>query len=275
MEQESLPQYVGGVRVDPVTEDEVLNIIVRAVATRVLCRIHTLNVDHVVLAHRYPDFAAAIQTARVVVPDGMPLVWLLNKRGLGVSRITGVDLMERILRNYSFRVALLGGEAGVGDAVRQTAAEHGWCADIVSILAPQRADVVSIARSEALVGQIRGLNVDVLFVSFGAPLQEQWLYHHEKALNVPVLIGVGAAMDFLAGRIRRAPPFVRNHGLEWLYRMAQDPVRLGARYIGRDWRFVPLIWKYRKRPGPLILGLGVPERTVLLEGSSQHEEPAG
>lgn len=275
MKERSSSQYVGGVRVDPVTEDSVLKIAVDAVATRVLCRIHTLNVDHVVLAHRYPDFAAAIQTARVVVPDGMPLVWLLNKRGLGVSRITGVDLMERILRDYSFRVALLGGEAGVGDMVRQTAAQHGWRADIVRVFAPERADVVSTARSEALVTQIRDLNVDVLFVSFGTPLQEQWLYHHEKALKVPVLMGVGAAMDFLAGRIRRAPPVVRNHGLEWLYRMAQDPVRLGGRYIGRDWRFVPLIWKYRERPAPPVLRR-IPERTVLLlEGSSHHEDPAG
>ena len=243
-------EYVAGISVNVVTISDVLAEIRSAVQTGQPCRVHTLNVDHVVLAHRDPDFARAIATANLVVPDGMPIVWVLRRRGHKSERITGVDLLERILRECPYRVTLVGARPGVAIAVAQKVQTHRWPADVVGTFAPPRADVLSKTASAILAGQIRSRHSDIVFVAFGAPLQEKWIVDHARDLGAPVVIGVGAAFDFLAGRLRRAPKAFQDRGLEWLYRMAQNPIRLGTRYVGRDWRFFPLLWRYGHAAAP-------------------------
>lgn len=233
---------------DVVSVTDVMELVSLAVSSRRYLRIHTLNVDHVVQAHSHPKFARSIETADVVVPDGMPIVWVLRRRGLRVNRITGVDLMENILRVNPFRVVLIGGRFGVAARVGVLASSHGWKARVVGTYSPARAMILSEQASTELVREVRMLNADVVFVGFGAPLQEEWLLDYGQELGAAVVMGVGGAFDILGGVVPRAPSSLQDHGLEWLYRTAHDPVRLGARYFGRDWRFIPLCWQFGASP---------------------------
>lgn len=250
------PEYVAGISVNVVTISDVLAEIRSAVETGTSCRVHTLNVDHVVLAHRDPDFARVIATARLVVPDGMPIVWVLRRRGHKSERITGVDLLERVLRECEFRVVLVGAGPGVARTVAERVLANQWRAHVVGTFAPPRATVLSGMASSMLAEEIRCLRPEVVFVAFGTPVQEKWIVDHSRELGAAVVIGVGAAFDFLAGRVRRAPRVFQDHGLEWLYRLAQNPMRLGMRYVGRDWRFFPLVWRYRRAPAPFYGSAG-------------------
>lgn len=241
-------EYIGGTPIDVSSFDEVIDEVLQAVRLKVRFRIHTLNVDHVVLASQFPQFYNAICTANKITPDGMPLVWILRQRGWQVSRITGIDMAENLLSRPSLRVAIVGGRPGVAVAAAERVSKRPVHADIVLSFSPSREEIETEDLSLSLVKKINDSHPDVLFLSLGAPRQELWLKKYEDHLAVPVRIGVGAAVDFLAGNLKRAPMVMRVHGLEWLYRMVMDPVRLGQRYIGRDWRFVPLVLRYRCNP---------------------------
>lgn len=241
-------EYIGGTPIDVTSFDEVIEDIIQAIRLKVHFRIHTLNVDHVVLASQFPSFYYAILTADRITPDGMPIVWILRKRGWRVSRITGIDMAERLLGMPSMRIALVGGGPGVAITAAEQVYKWSAHADIVLTLSPCREEIESEALSLSLVKKINDSQADVLLLSLGAPRQELWLQRYEDRLAVPVRIGVGAAVDFLAGNIKRAPAIMRENGLEWLYRLMTEPIRLGQRYVGRDWRFVPLVVRYGIRP---------------------------
>ena len=102
------------------------------------------------------------------------------------------------------------------------------------------------------VGKVRGLveqivnGINSLIVALGAPKQEKFIYHNRKELNVPLSLGLGASLDFEAGNVKRAPRWMSNCGLEWLYRIIQEPKRMFKRYFVDAVKIVPMIWKYRK-----------------------------
>lgn len=241
-------KFVAGIPVDICTNEQVMGQIARAIQNRRPLRVHTLNVDHVVLAHRDAEFVTAICSASMVVPDGMPIVWVLRLRGYPAVRVTGTDLMSDMLRTLPIRAAIVGGGPGVADTAARAIAGKGWPGQIVFTVAPTRSQLTSRLYSVHLIETLNRLNLDTLFVALGAPTQEIWLRRYDGAITVPVRVGVGAGVDFLAGRVQRAPEFVRNLGFEWLYRMVKDPVRLGTRYIGRDWKFFPLVLRYKSSP---------------------------
>lgn len=241
-------EYIGGTPIDVTSFDEVIEDIIQAVRLKVRFRIHTLNVDHVVLASQSPQFYDAIRTANRITPDGMPLVWILRKRGWRASRITGIDMAERLLGMPSLRIAIVGGRPGVAAAAAEQVYKWRDHANIVLTISPSREEIESKDLSLSLVKTINDSHPDILFLSLGSPRQELWLQNYEDQLMVAVRIGVGAAVDFLAGNTKRAPVIMREHGLEWLYRLVTDPVRLGQRYIGRDWKFVPLVVRHGGKP---------------------------
>lgn len=241
-------QYIGGVPVDVCYQTDILESIQAAVASRSPLRIHTVNVDHVVLASKDQVFRRAILTAAISVPDGMPIVWELHRRGFRVPRVTGVDLASVLLHTMPVRVVVVGGLLGVADAVADRCALEGWPARVVGTFSPSRVEIFSEAYSEELVSELNALDADVLLVALGSPLQEVWLQRYEDLITIPVRLGIGAGIDFISGRIARAPRIIQKWGLEWLYRMLKDPVRLGRRYLGRDWRYFVLLLRYGNLP---------------------------
>jgi N-acetylglucosaminyldiphosphoundecaprenol N-acetyl-beta-D-mannosaminyltransferase len=184
----------------------------------------------------------ALLGATMNVPDGRPLVWALNMLGehLG-DRVYGPDLMDRFCARAArsgHRMWLYGGATpqALDDLVRALERRHpglriagGWSPPHRPLTEAEERDVVRRIDSDA---------ADVVWVGLGVPKQELWMARMRPRLRAPVLVGVGAAFDFLAGRKRQAPAWMQARGLEWLFRLSQEPVRLLPRYLRYNPAFV-------------------------------------
>ena len=177
----------------------------------------------------------AIRGASLTVPDGMPLVWAANLMGEGLGdRVYGPDLMQRYnerCRDHGHRVWLYGGrdQGSLAQlALNMHKANPGM--RIVGGYSPPFRPLTESEEDE-IARQINAARPDVLWVGIGVPKQEKWMARMRDKLDVPVMCGTGAAFDFLAGRISQAPPWMQRRGLEWSYRIAQEPRRLLPRYL--------------------------------------------
>ncbi len=188
-----------------------------------------------------PGFRAVLAEADLVVPDGMPLVWCACLRGHALRRrVYGPELMLTFCRQTTakrYRHFFYGGDSGVPErlAAFLRQACPGIC--IVGTFSPPFRPL-SPEEDVHIVEVIHRAGPDVLWVGLGSPKQEKWMREHRDRLNVPVLVGVGAAFDFHAGTKRQAPRWMREHGLEWLFRLFQEPRRLWRRYLVHGSQFV-------------------------------------
>jgi N-acetylglucosaminyldiphosphoundecaprenol N-acetyl-beta-D-mannosaminyltransferase len=171
--------------------------------------------------------------ADLVAPDGMPLVWI--SRWLGatqVERVYGPDLMRAITARSparGYRHFYYGGAPGVASqlAAALTAANNGL--NVVGTLCPPFRPLTP-EEDDEVVAQINAAAPDIVWVGLSTPKQEYWMASHIGLIKAPVMIGVGAAFDFLAGTKKQAPTWMQQHGLEWLYRLCMEPRRLWRRY---------------------------------------------
>jgi N-acetylglucosaminyldiphosphoundecaprenol N-acetyl-beta-D-mannosaminyltransferase len=190
-----------------------------------------------------PELRAVVNAAGLVTPDGMSLVWLLRRRGYrDTERVYGPDLMlaacERSLAT-GWRHFFLGGEEGVAAELAARLQRRFPGLAVAGTLSPPfRA--LSAEEDAAFCKSVNETSPDVVWVGLGSPKQERWMAAHRKTLRAPVLVGVGAAFDFLSGRRRQAPRWIQRSGFEWLFRLAAEPRRLWRRYI-RYPRFVLLV----------------------------------
>lgn len=180
--------------------------------------------------------------AGMVTPDGMPLVWISRLRGFRyVERVYGPDLMAEVCARSvatGYRHFLYGGwPPDVVEKLSSNLRRRFAGLKIVGTLAPPRRPLTA-AEDQGIVDMINRVRPDIVWVGTGAPRQELFMSEHIGKLHAPVLIGVGAAFDFLAGTRRQAPPWMRRSGLEWLFRLVQEPRRLGPRYLVNNPRFV-------------------------------------
>ena len=182
------------------------------------------------LARRQPDLARIYRDAFFVAPDGMPLVWLGPP---GVGRVYGPDLMLAVCdagRAAGLRHFLYGGAPGVADLLRDRLVDRFPGLDVVGTFAPpfRPLDAAETAAFRAAVARTRP---DLVWVGLGTPKQERFMAEHAPHLDTGLLLGVGAAFDFLSGRVPQAPRWLRRAGLEWAFRLASEPRRLGPRYL--------------------------------------------
>jgi N-acetylglucosaminyldiphosphoundecaprenol N-acetyl-beta-D-mannosaminyltransferase len=220
------------------------------VRERTRCWIETVNVSHLCLAARHPELERLFRSADVILADGMPIVWMSRLRGRALrARVTGSDLMEPLARRAAvegWRIFLCGGEEGVAERAAARLCEAAPGLQIAGTAAPRFPTPGSLtdeSHNRALLAQLRAARADIVLVAFGAPKQELWIRHHLEtdALPVPVAIGVGGSLDFIAGQQRRAPPWMRRSGIEWIHRMTTQPRRLGPRYAGDLLTFAQLV----------------------------------
>ncbi|GJE18450.1 WecB/TagA/CpsF family glycosyltransferase [Methylobacterium marchantiae] len=190
---------------------------------------------------------AALRTihdeAGMVTPDGMPLVWMARRLGFGrVRRVYGPDLMREITRlspERGYRHFYFGGGPGLAEALatKLTTAHPGL--DVAGTLSPPFRTVTEF-EDEAMVATINAARPDILWVGLSTPKQERWMSAHRDRIDAPVMIGVGAAFDFLAGTKRQAPVWMQRNGLEWAFRLGSEPRRLWRRYAAIVPRFLLL-----------------------------------
>jgi N-acetylglucosaminyldiphosphoundecaprenol N-acetyl-beta-D-mannosaminyltransferase len=204
----------------------------------------TCNVDHVVLRSRNADFARAYDDAHIVTADGAPLVAFsrLVRRGLP-ERVTGADVVARLpalAAKRGLRVALVGGAPGVADGAAQRLVSQAPGMPTPLAVAPAMGLKLGSEQDDAILQALQAYDPHVVVVSFGAPKQELWMHRHHRDLPGSVLVGGGAALDFVVGLQRRAPRWVQKAGGEWLWRLLHDFPRLSHRYLVQDASFMPL-----------------------------------
>jgi N-acetylglucosaminyldiphosphoundecaprenol N-acetyl-beta-D-mannosaminyltransferase len=233
---------IGGLPIDGVTLSEALERIEKLVRGGGGGTVVTPNVDHVVVAQRSEEFVRAYQAASLSLVDGTPLYWLTKLLGYSVpEKVSGSDLVGPLLEMAaakSFRVYLLGGADGSGARARELLSQTLPSLEVVGVDA-SRIDLTAPPEVDApIIERIRRANPHLLVVGLGAPKQEIWMYRHRQDLGPVVSLGLGACIDFLAGRVRRAPRWISAMGLEWVYRLALEPKRLARRYLVQDPAFV-------------------------------------
>ncbi len=242
---------LGHVWLDAITFAEALRRIEDLVAERRGGCVFTPNVDHVVTAEDDPAFRAAYAAATLVVADGKPLVWASRLLGTPLpAKISGADLVWPLMEIAAWRrwrVYLLGGAPGVADlAAARFRAELG--VDVVGVDAPRIALDAADEEASAAAERAGAASPDLILVALGAPKQELWIHRFLPALGPAVALGVGASLDFVAGTARRAPSWVSRAGLEWAYRLAQEPRRLARRYLLKDPRFLAVLVRTARAP---------------------------
>lgn len=200
----------------------------------------TANVDFLVQARNDIELRRILLDAHLVLCDGTPLVWASRLLGNPLpERVAGSDLVPLLLHiaeQKNYRVFFLGAtEESAAAAVENLKKKHPNL-QVAGRLSPPFKSLLEMDHEE-IRQKIRAAKPDLLFVSFGCPKQEKWISMHYRSLGVPVCVGVGATIDFLAGKVRRAPKWMQKTGTEWIFRVAQEPRRLLRRYLTGLWWF--------------------------------------
>lgn len=238
-----------GVAVDALDLDTAVGHVAASIETGRRGYVCVTGVHGVMEAGRRAAVATAHREAALVVPDGMPLVWCGRRLRLPVGRVYGPDLMLALLEagvGRRWRHALYGSSEAVLSDLRARLETRfpGVC--IAGTIAPPYGEL-SEAEGNEHAERLNAMNPDVVWVGLSTPKQELWMHHWRPALEAPVLIGVGAAFDFHAGRVRQAPALLQRHGLEWAYRLGREPRRLWRRYLRNNPAFAFAIVRRRPR----------------------------
>lgn len=242
-------QEVLGCAVDNLSMAETLDRIGELIATGRPHQHVVINADKVVKAARDPALARIIANCDLVNADGMPVVWASRVLGQPLKeRVTGVDLFFRLLERAErsgWRVYFLGARREVVDeVVRRATARHPGLR-----VAGSHDGYWSAADEDALVARIAESRADILFVAIPSPRKEEFLARHQARMKVPFAMGVGGTFDVAAGRVKRAPRWMQDSGLEWFYRFLQEPRRMFRRYfvddVGFFWLLAQAWWRGR------------------------------
>jgi N-acetylglucosaminyldiphosphoundecaprenol N-acetyl-beta-D-mannosaminyltransferase len=233
-EMHGRPRYkVLGVRVDAVKMPEVIAQIQQWIAAGVGGNYVAVTGMHGVSESlRDPSLREIINQAGLVVPDGMPLVWLARWHGIQLKRrVTGSELMETFCRETGprYRHYFYGGASGVARDLANKLRDRFGIAVAGTFTPPFRP--LTAEEEQQVSTDVRETAPDILWVGLSTPKQERWMYAHRGTLDVPVMLGVGAAFDMHSGRLDRAPVWLQEIGLEWLYRLVAEPRRLWKRYL--------------------------------------------
>jgi N-acetylglucosaminyldiphosphoundecaprenol N-acetyl-beta-D-mannosaminyltransferase len=231
-----------GMRVDPTSYEEATEKVLAWAAAGESRYVCVANVHMVMEAHDDPSFRALVNAADLVTPDGMPLVWMLRKLGYPhQERVYGPELTSRVCAEAARRgvpVGFYGGHPEALEAlVRNLSARFPGLRVVYAYSPPFRP--LTPEEDERVTEEINASGARILFVGLGCPKQEWWMAEHKGRVRA-VMLGVGAAFDFHAGRVRQAPVWMQRAGLEWLFRLVQEPRRLWRRYLKYNPRFLLL-----------------------------------
>jgi len=175
-----------------------------------------------------------VNAASLVTPDGMPVVWVAKLKGKrNIQRTCGTELMLEMCaldEGHNLKHYFFGGTEESNKKLIDNLKEKFPAFNIVGSYAP---GIRAINQQEemAVISAINEAKPDILWIGLGSPKQDYWMANHRRMLNVPVMVGVGAAFDFIAGVKKQAPKWMRESGLEWLFRLCCEPKRLWKRYL--------------------------------------------
>lgn len=233
-----------GLPVDAITFDDMMRLIESCALTSRRLRIAPGSIDFVMKARRDPEFRRLLETYELIVADGVPITWAASLLGTPIAgRVSGTDMVWRIAEisaRTGAGVAMVGAAPGVADRAAAKMREAFPGARLHPIPTPMKLDD---AANREIRRRIRDLGAKIVLAALGAPRQERWISENMEDAGTPVGSGIGSAFDIISGDLPRAPKWMADNGLEWLYRMGQDPKRLGRRYLIED---TPFLWHLSK-----------------------------
>ena len=204
----------------------------------------TANLNYLMLTEQHPRLVEVNRRSLAVIADGAPIVRRSRTTDTPLPcRVAGADLIVELARlavTRGYRIFLLGGAPGVAVAAAEELSRQAPGLQVAGCYSPPFRALTAAEHADML-SMIRNAGCDMLFVAFGQPKGELWIYDHLLDLQVPLSIQLGASFDFLAGKVRRAPQLWQRAGCEWLYRALSDPRRLGPRYAA-NLRFLIKCW---------------------------------
>jgi N-acetylglucosaminyldiphosphoundecaprenol N-acetyl-beta-D-mannosaminyltransferase len=181
-----------------------------------------------------PQLRPIFNNSGLTTPDGMSIVWLMRLLGYNeVSRVYGPDLLLRVCKHslkMGYKHFLYGGAPGVPEKLAQSLSDQFPGLKIVGTYSPPFRDLTD-EEDQEIIRLINETDADIVWVGLGTPKQERWMNDHVNKLDAPVLVGVGAAFDFISGTKKQAPKWIQGSGFEWLFRLVTEPQRLWRRYI--------------------------------------------
>ena len=196
-------------------------------------------------AQHDPEFRKILDAAGLVVADGMPLVWLGRRHGFGMARrVYGPELMASFCEQTAakgYRHFFYGGAPAVAEDLATRFVSQFPGVVVAGTYSPPFRTLTQEEDRE-IIHAIKDAHADIVWVGLSTPKQERWMFEHRDRLKVPVLVGVGAAFDFHTGRMAQAPAWIGDHGLEWLFRLGQEPRRLWHRYLVYGAEFAALVF---------------------------------
>ncbi|OGW85222.1 MAG: glycosyl transferase [Omnitrophica bacterium RIFCSPHIGHO2_02_FULL_46_11] len=240
------PQKVNilGVGVSAINMKTTLDIVDKWIKAKTPHYVCITNVHVVMESQRDEQLRRILNTAGLVTPDGMPLVWVSHFNGLkNTRRVYGPDLMLALCEHSQtkgYKHFFYGGADGVPTKLEDNLKRRFPSLIVAGVYSPPFRPLTE-HEDRQIIEMINQSKADIVWVGIGAPKQERWMAEHVGQLKASVLIGVGAAFDFHAGLKKQAPRWIQKSGLEWLFRLASEPRRLWRRYLINNPLFVWLI----------------------------------
>lgn len=235
--------------IDNLTMSETLNEIDKLIQKKICSYVVTPNVDHIVRLEKDEELQKVYKNASLILTDGKPLIWISKWYKTPIKeKISGSDLFPKMCElaaNKNYTMYLLGAAEGVADTAAKNLMKKYPGLNVVGTYSPPFGFEKNEQEMNKIKTQIQEVHPDILIVGLGCPKQEKFMYYHCKELGVPISFGLGASIDFEAGNIKRAPKWMSNHGLEWLYRFSKEPKRLFKRYFVDDLKIIQVARKYR------------------------------
>ena len=210
----------------------------------------TPNVDHIVRLEKDAGLQNAYREADLILTDGKPLLWISRLYGNPIKeKVSGSDLFPvlcRLAARRGYRMYFLGAAEGVADLAAENLMRKNKGLKICGTYSPPQGFEKDPVQCDQIIERIKETDPDILIVALGCPKQENFIHKYRKRLNVPLSLGLGASLDFEAGTVTRAPKWMQLRGLEWLYRILQEPGRMLKRYLINDISIFPLVLKYSR-----------------------------
>lgn len=235
-----------GTPVDNMTMQQTLDLIEEAIEKNQRVSHTVVNAGKIVLMHQNAQLKQSVVNADIINADGQGVVWASRILGQPiVERVTGIDLMDNLV-GLAFRKNYKIFFFGAKDDVLNKVIEHYSSTYSPNIVAGYRNGYFKKSEERAIAQQIADSGAQILFVAITSPVKENFLYENRDLLkSVNFTMGVGGSFDVVAGYVKRAPLWMQNSGLEWAYRVYQEPKRMFKRYMVGNWKFMLLVVKHR------------------------------
>ena len=236
--------------VNNVTMEETMSAIDTMIESGKKSYVVAINVDVVMKIEKDKYLKKITDEADMVLVDGKPLVWIAKWHKKPIKeKISGSDLVPMLCaraEQKGYSIYILGGKDGIAEQAKAKLEKKHPGIKIVGTYAPPFGFEKKQEELDKINNMITEKQPDILIACFGCPKQEKFIYENYLKYDAKVSICAGATVDFLAGNVKRAPRWMSDHGLEWLYRFFQEPKRLFKRYFVDDVKILKLVWKYRK-----------------------------